>query len=163
MVHLPHAALADPAMVSPRRPIRLAPGADRPIVSLVRLHRGFRIAGVHVGEVHATLGKRNDAGVATDRFQVRHHQQQDDRVERHHVKRTPEAVLQAVQNNPANDDVIGVKYGNICHDNAHDAAGVFDKHFYLFHVPCRRAYHQSPIIVTIFRDFVRHRVELTRF
>lgn len=87
VVHPADAPLADPAVVGPRRPVRLAPRANRPLLVLAVVV-SLR---VQVGKVDARLGQRHGARVEQDRLQVGHRQQEHDRVERDHVEGGPQA------------------------------------------------------------------------
>lgn len=93
MIHAAYAALADATMMSPRWAIGLAAGAYSPFAAVSIAGIVFRTVcrGVQVGEVQAICGKWHNARIGENCLQMRHGQQEDDRIEEYHMDGSPNA------------------------------------------------------------------------
>ena len=60
--------------------------------------------------------------------EVRPEEEEDDRVEEHRVEGAPERVGHGLQDDPADDHVVGVEDGAVRHDKAREAARVAAKY-----------------------------------
>lgn len=93
MIHATYATLADATMMGTRWPIGLAASADGPLATVSIAGIGFRTicCGVQVREVQAIGGKWHNAGIGEDCLQMRHAQQEDDRIEQYNMNGSPNA------------------------------------------------------------------------
>lgn len=148
MIHFSDAPLANPAMMCPWWSISLASVAHSPVISIVAAVVIAGATSVYVRKVHLTLWQWHNSWIAENGLHVRHHQHQNNCIERHHVKCPPQTikpkisvlkisckfqiydlpVQHCVHNDPPHHNIIRIEYCNVGDDNAHHSAGIFHKH-----------------------------------